>query len=407
MWKPSVCLILSFLISPFQVFAADTAKLDLATFLSRVKEANLQLKAEGAKASAARQNARGIRVPVPMVGYMSSTDQSGAKAGGLEISAAVPFPTKIENDHTAREFDARSQEEMKLASEDEILADAKAAYIRLWVSQQKLEALRNKKQVIDEHIRLSQAVTRSDSSLRIHTLKAENDSDLTENEILALEQDVQEKKSAVANFLNADLSKFNASLMEPELSALPRQDAGVSHQLEAARLSFEAFKARESEAKGEWFPDLFLRYRKSDGTQMMPGFSETMVAISVPFLLPWQPSSASQKASAQTAQADFEYQNRKQQIETAREVLLERAESLKKQLDAINGKLLPRAEKRMHLLHNLAPRDMETLQDHREIMEAFPELRMKALDLRVQYEEAVAEYSKYGQNETRSMRSLR
>jgi hypothetical protein len=38
---------------------------------------------------------------------------------------------------------------------------------------------------------------------------------------------------------------------------------------------------------------------------------------------------------------------------------------------------------------------METIQDHRETMEAFPELKMIELDLRVQYEEAIAELEKF------------
>ena len=58
-------------------------------------------------------------------------------------------------------------------------------------------------------------------------------------------------------------------------------------------------------------------------------------------------------------------------------------------------KLIPRAEKRMRLVRNQAPRDMETLQDHREIMEAFPDLKLKSLALREQYEEAVSELEKY------------
>lgn len=49
----------------------------------------------------------------------------------------------------------------------------------------------------------------------------------------------------------------------------------------------------------------------------------------------------------------------------------------------------------MKLVHNLAPRDMETLQDHRETMEAFPDLKLKALEIRRTYEETVAELLKF------------
>lgn len=49
----------------------------------------------------------------------------------------------------------------------------------------------------------------------------------------------------------------------------------------------------------------------------------------------------------------------------------------------------------MRLVHNLAPRDMETLQDHRETMEAFPGFKLKALDIRDQYEQTVTELEKF------------
>ena len=49
----------------------------------------------------------------------------------------------------------------------------------------------------------------------------------------------------------------------------------------------------------------------------------------------------------------------------------------------------------MALVRNVAPRDMESLQDHRETMEAFPELKLKVLELRGQYEEVVSELVKF------------
>ena len=90
-----------------------------------------------------------------------------------------------------------------------------------------------------------------------------------------------------------------------------------------------------------------------------------------------------------------EFEKEKRKIGSQGGVLISRATALKKQLDNINQRLLPRAEKRMKLVHNLAPRDMETLQDHRETMEAFPDLKLKALDLRTQYEITIAELQKY------------
>jgi len=178
------------------------------------------------------------------------------------------------------------------------------------------------------------------------------------------------------------------AIPEPEVLANP-------HQLEAARFRLESFKSRESEAKGSWFPDLSLRYKESGQTQLMPKTSEIMVGVSLPFLFPWDSSATAGKATSERLQSEFEYEREKLKLTTAKAVTLAKANSLKEQLDNIRKNLLPRAERRVKLIHNLAPRDMDTLQDHRETLEAFPELKIKALDLRTRYEEAVADLLKF------------
>ena len=94
-------------------------------------------------------------------------------------------------------------------------------------------------------------------------------------------------------------------------------------------------------------------------------------------------------------QAQFELEKQRKDIDIENTTLLSKAESLKKQITILKDKSIPRAEKRMKLVHNLAPRDMETLQDHRETMEALPELKMKALSYRLEYEQAISNLEKY------------
>lgn len=120
-----------------------------------------------------------------------------------------------------------------------------------------------------------------------------------------------------------------------------------------------------------------------------------MVGVTLPFAFFWQPNSESKAASSERLQAEYELEKQKRSIDADKKILIGRIESFKKQIDTLKQKLIPRAEKRMKLVHNLAPRDMETLQDHRETMEAFPELKMKLLSLRVDYEQAVSGLEKY------------
>lgn len=375
-------------------FADETLTLD--NFLSKVREQNLGLKVEAAKADAANAKAVGFDIPPPMVGLTQMKMQGGDSASGFEVSQAIPFPSKLSEGRSARKFEAQAQEETQKAVSSEVAAKARLLYFSLWAAQERLGLLKEKKFVIEQHIKLSRAGSRSDSFSQIHILKAESDIDSLENEILMAEQTIRNRQIEAAEFINADPLQFKPVVQEPTATPLPT-DASLErpHQLEAARLTLESFRAREGEAKASWFPDLSLRYKEMGATPMYPRYNEVMVGVSLPFLFFWEPRAASSSASAQRLQAELEYSRESRKIETGKASLLVKAESLKRQLDNIKAKLLPRAEKRMRLVHNLAPRDMETLQDHRETMEAFPDLKLKALEYREQYEEAISELQKY------------
>ena len=115
-------------------------------------------------------------------------------------------------------------------------------------------------------------------------------------------------------------------------------------------------------------------------------YNELMVGVTLPFVFFWEPSSISNGATKSRLAGEYEFEKQKRILDSDKVILFSRLESLKKQIDNLNNKLIPRAEKRMKLVHNLAPRDMETIQDHRETMETFPDLKLKSLDLRMAYD---------------------
>lgn len=388
-----LCLISVFFLS---LSTAAETKLSLDDFLRTVKSENLNLRTEVAKEEAADAKATGIDLPPPMIGAIQMKEKNRDTASGFEISQTIPFPTKISNDRSARKFEAATQREERKAKEQEVVAEARLLFLSLWAAQERVSLLREKKAVIERHIRLSRAAARSDSFLKIHVLKAESDLDELENEILSEEQGLKQKQAEMAEFINTNPENFLPVAAEPPLTPLPESSAlGGSHQLEASRLMLEGSKSRESEAKSSWFPELNIRYKKMGETSMTPEYSEIMVGASLPFVYFWEPKAASRSATADRLQAELAYSKERRRVETAKTVSRTKAEALKKQLENLKTKLLPRAEQRMKLVHNLAPRDMETLDDHRETMESFPDLKLKALELRMQYEEAAAELQKF------------
>lgn len=388
--------ILSFVLILSSQLAWSQDRLTLETFLSSVKSHNFDIQIETAKVNAADAKSVGIALPPPTVGFIQMDMQDGSSAKGLEVSQMIPFPTKLTSDRSARNYEALAQKEMSAAEINKTLAMAKLAYISLWLTQERLSTLLENKSIVDQHIKLSTSAVRSDNFIKLHVLKAESDRDLLENKIESLRALILEKQLLLAQYVNADVNSFKPTLAEPPLSAIPNRDVfQAPPQVESARLTYEGLKSRETESKSSWLPDFELRYKQMEETSMFPSYKEYMVGVSVPFAFFWEPYSESKAAKAESLGAELAYRKEKQKVEAEVATLLSKAESLKKQLTTLREKLLPRAERRMKIAHNLAPRDMETLQDHRETMEAFPELKLENLELREQYEEVVAELEKF------------
>lgn len=128
---------------------------------------------------------------------------------------------------------------------------------------------------------------------------------------------------------------------------------------------------------------------------MAPKYKEYMLAVSIPFVSFWEPASKSSAAKSESLTAELQYKKERQKVDAEIITLISRAQALKKQINTLKDKLLPRTEKRSKITKNIAPRDMETLQDHRESMEAFPDLKLIMLDLKEKYEEIISQLEAY------------
>lgn len=380
----------------FAIQPAHSQTISLEEYLVKAQATNLDLKFSQTKSDAANAKSIGLSIPPPMVGFTQYKEKEGMSASGFEVSQMIPFPTKLAKDHAARKFESEAQDENQHVTEKVILAKAKLLYFSLWYNQERISILQEKKTVLQDHIKLSRSTVRSDSFAAIHLLKAESELDLLENEIESAKQMLREKQIESVVFINADPESVKPIAVEPKLSTIPKlQSSETSHQVKELKLNLESLKARELEAKFSWLPDFTLRYKEMGATSTTNQSKEIMVGVTLPFIFFWEPYSNSSQASAAKFLAEYTLQKQQRMISSDQSILKERSVSLKKQIENLNNKLLPRAEKRMRQVHNLAPRDMETLQDHRETMEALPELKMKTLDLRMDYEKTISALEQY------------
>lgn len=371
-------------------------EISLEEYLKKVEIQNLNLKLEIEKQKLTKEKSIGLRIPPPMFALTKGKEEQGASPNGIEITQEVPFPTKLSSNHSAREIEYRAQQEFSRAIQYEILSKAKFSYIDLWITQEKLGTINQKKKILEDHIKLTRSAVRSDSFFKIHLLKAESDLDLLENEIESTKQLLKEKKYILAEIINESPQSFDIEAVEPQISSIPLlNDFDATPQIASMKLTLDSLKSREDEAKASWLPDFNLRYKEMGATSMANKYREVMVGITLPFIYFWETKTTASAANIEKLQAEINLNKERRNIDVKYATLSSKVESLQKQLLNLKKKLIPRAEQRMKLVYNLAPRDMETIQDHRETMDAFPNLRLTELELRMKYEETISELEKY------------
>ena len=366
----------------------------LTHFLKEIEKSNLDLKVEESRNEAATARASGIRIPAPSFSLLQRRFEND-NANGFEVSQTIPFPGKISSEKEYREKAALAADYYQKGQTNSILSFARLIYIEYWLQYEVLSALNEKRKIIVDHIKLAKSGVRSDSTLKIHLLKAESDLDLLDNQILKEKQNLTQKQLKIAELLNWPSDKLPPRPSEPTLTVIANIEAGQTPQVRMLEHKVAMAQVTESENKQAWLPDFKLSLMKMNQAQMMPEFTQISVGITLPFAFPWEPKSKSNEALALRKVTEYELQKGKREIEYTQANIVSEAQALKAQITLIQSKLIPRAKERMKIVHNIAPRDMNSLQDHRETMEAFTDLRLQVLSLRARYEQIAAQLLQY------------
>jgi outer membrane protein TolC len=385
--KPYLSLILcSFLVSNW---ASADASVSLSEYLSQVQTQSPALQIEKSLSDEASARANGVRIPPPMVGIMNMKDAGGTNQG-IEISQEIPFPTKIAKDHEARQLEADVQKTNQIYRQNEVINKARLAYFSFWSAFEKTEILKEKRDWLKKHAKIARTATRSDSAAQIHLLGIESEVDRLENEVLESETKLEEARNALKLF-TPDLNTDQISPQAPPLENIQIDPKSKSTMVSWKEMELKSAQANHSLKSQAYLPDLFIRYRGYNGNDSTDKSQEVMVGVTLPFVFFWQPQAESSESSARALRAEAELRKAKTDVEANLRTLSLKIENLQKQLLSLQGKILPRAHKRMKLVDTLSPRTMEGLDEHRSVMLDYLDLQTKSIDVRLELETSISE----------------
>lgn len=360
--------------------------------MKQVREQSPDLQIEKATVEESKAKASGIRIDPPMIGYMTMS-QGDSKTQGFEISQEIPFPTKIAKEKRVRELEAQAQSVGSKYRQNEILVEARRAYIDFWRVYEKEKIVFERKEWLRKHAQIVRSTIRSDSGAQAHYLGIESEVDLLENEVLEIRSDVIQKRNQLKVFA-PKLEITEVAPKEPKIESIDVDQNLSSNLVSWKQNEVSAAEAERSFKKQAAIPDLYVRYRSFNANQMTPRNEEVMIGITVPFLFFWQPQAESAGASAKYQRAQAELQKVRIELDSNLKSLLQKADAQRTQLETLNEKLIPRAHKRMNIIENLSKRTMEGLDEHRTVMLDYLDLRSKALDVRAEYEATVSKVLK-------------
>jgi hypothetical protein len=379
-------------LTPSSFASVEGKRLTLSQFLEEVRSKNLDLAVEKANVDAAEARASGIRINPPMVGYMQMKEQ-GRTNPGYEISQEIPFPTKITQDKKVRNLELEAQKESSNYQQASIVASARTAYVAFWNAYSRLELLKEKRDWLHHHVKLTRTTSWSDTAAKIHLLEVESDADLAENEVLALESELLEKRNALKVFA-PDLKSENIVPIEPPIVSIQVEKSSSGPEIAWKEKELQAREAFVGMKKQSYLPDFFVRLRSFNGNEMSLQSQELMVGVSLPFLFFWQPRAEVAEASAQKIKAEAELQKSRIEFESKLSSLTKRAQSIEAQVKNLKDRLIPRAERRTKLVRNLSTRTMEGLDQHKSVVLGLLDLKTKAVDLRLDHENIISEIVK-------------
>lgn len=369
----------------FEAVYAVSNSLNIEDFLIKVQIQSPEILVEKSTKEEFKARSQGVRIPPPMVGFMNMKD-TGGNNQGIEVIQEVPFPTKITKEQELRDLEAQVQNAQFTYKKNEVLLEARKAYFEFWRVFENKKILEEKLVWLNNHVRLSRSIARSDSSGQIHLLAMESELDQLDNEILEVRAELVEKINNLKTFV-PDLQTENlVPESSPKLDMILLEKNQKSFLVDLKESDYQAAISAREFKKQSYLPDFVLRYRSYNGNQMSSSNEEIMVGVTLPFLFFWQPHSEIAEASAKQKRAEIEVFKAKLNIETQLKSLGEKSEAIGRQLQNFKDKLIPRARKRMKLVENLTVRTMEGLDEHRMVMFDYLELRQKEINSKFEFE---------------------
>ena len=378
-------------------WAEEKLRLDVA--IESAISSHPALQASRARARGAKSVVTSVTtLPAPMLGIGmmgENSPWSNKMQNSYEISQAIPFPTKIISNRAVKSREAESRDYDLDQETKTIIKDVKKAFYAYARALSETEISHERIGLLKTHLKTLSSKPVSSTMVQAHVVTIEGEIEAATVELSMSEQELASAKAELNFAMGKDANSELGTPELPVLSPLPNATTSESEinspRIKSLNAMKEAAASTQMLARQEWIPDFDLTYRYNRRYDLIPTNHEFMVGVTLPFVPFWSTAAKASEASAKVIEADAEL--RKARLETASSIIVlkSRTKTLRDVFLKLSEKVLPSAEKRLHLIHRFSQSDLETLDEHRMAFENLSVVKLKIARARFDYELAVAE----------------
>ncbi|HXH74669.1 MAG TPA: hypothetical protein VNJ08_06865, partial [Bacteriovoracaceae bacterium] len=234
---------------------------DLTSYLNKVKNKNLDVISQSAITHAALERSKGFALKPPMIGVGQMTNSEDT-AYAFEVQQEFPLSSRLSHDKSSREFQYELQKKESHYVSQEIILQARLAFVSYWMSYNKLQLIEELRDWLKKHSLYAQSQVRSSSDIKVYALEVESALGIYENDASSLKNNLEIEKTKLKEMAYDHTYDPGVPVIDDPKS-LP--EASPTSKLSAINLSkLKIANSNLDVAKSAYSPNLSVRIRKLD-----------------------------------------------------------------------------------------------------------------------------------------------
>jgi cobalt-zinc-cadmium efflux system outer membrane protein len=279
---------------------------------------------------------------------------SDAKEKNLILSQTIPFPTTLYYAGRKARQEAEEAEASYLAKEQDVLARAKHAYARLYLSRHAIHIFEENVDLMRQFSKVAEAKYVAGKASQSDALKAQVELSKMLNELVTLQQEKETNEALLNTLLNRSPDSplgfpmdLDPHILKESVSDLEVLALNCSPVLRGAAMAVDRSQTQVTLGRSDYLPEIMLQYRRREMDTGLDSH-DAMVGFTLPLWF-WKQGAIVKEARAERHMAQAEYQSMKNETRYDVKSLFVKVQTAQRLIELYQTSVLPQAEQALKI----------------------------------------------------------